>query len=96
MILPDDTTPIPPEDDEDIPFKSSTTCPQCKTPWIHHDGPTKTCADLQMALSALKAAAVQSFSISQALQRIIERIENPKTPSSTNPSIPDLLSDMDL
>lgn len=95
MILPDNTTPLPPED-EAPPFAPDFACQACGQPWKDHQGIAATCQNLQVALSALKAAAVQTHLISQTLQKIIGGIENPQSPKSPKPNIQELLDDMEL
>lgn len=95
MILPDHTTPLPPED-ETPPFAPDPACEACGKPWPDHLGIVGTCQNLQVALSALKAAAVQTHLISQTLQKIIGSLEYPQSPKSTKTHIQDLLDDMEL
>jgi len=72
MIFPDDIPPL----------ASDPACNACGKPWQQHQGITGTCNNLQAALLALKAAAIQSYAIHESLRKIVEHIEGPESPTS--------------
>ena len=95
MILPEDITPTPPDDD-DIPFAPDPTCKACGKAWKDHPGTTTLCQHLQITLAALKATAVQCHQISQTIQHIVGGIEPPQTQENPKPNISDLLDGMGM
>lgn len=78
MIFPDETTPLPPEDDVP-PFSPPHTCPSCHKPYVDHKGLTKLCQDRENLLVVLKATAINTFEIHQMLVKVISHMESPQT-----------------
>lgn len=85
MISPDPDTP---------PFASDPHCQSCGKPWIKHDGISLVCINLTTALTVMKAAAIQTRDISEALIRIVGHLEQPHSPKLTKAELSGLLDDL--